>query len=143
MTDQLSSLGVLTTLPGQSREDALATFERRYRDEPLVLDKWFSLQASIPETGTLERVRRLMRHEAFSLNNPNRVRALIGSFAMQNQSQFNRADGAGYRLLAEVVIQVDALNPQLSARLLTAFSSWRMMENTRRRQAQITLEGIR
>ena len=69
-----------------------------------------------------------MEHPAFSIANPNRVRSLIGSFAMLNQTQFNRADGAGYRFLASIVLRVDELNPQLAARLLTAFSTWRMME---------------
>ncbi|MGO4704494.1 aminopeptidase N [Microvirga sp. 2MCAF38] len=143
MTDQLASLGVLTTIPGQAREDALATFGSRYRDEPLVLDKWFALQAAIPEPETLERVKKLMHHSAFSLSNPNRVRALVGSFSMLNQSQFNRADGAGYDLLGDVVLRVDELNPQLSARLLTAFSAWRMMENTRQARAKNTLLRVR
>ncbi|WP_112663080.1 aminopeptidase N [Microvirga flavescens] len=143
MTDQLASLSVLATIPGQAREDALAAFETQYKDEPLVLDKWFTLQAMIPESETLERVKMLMGHKAFSLSNPNRVRALVGSFSMLNQSQFNRADGAGYDLLADVVLRVDELNPQLSARLLTAFSAWRMMENTRRARAQNTLLRIR
>jgi len=142
MTDRLASLGVLTTLPGQAREDALARFGERYRNEPLVLDKWFTLQAAIPEDETLERVKTLMQHPAFSMANPNRVRSLIGSFAMLNQVQFNRADGAGYRFLASIVLRADELNPQLAARLLTAFSTWRMMESTRRGHAEEALRSI-
>ncbi|MBQ0819152.1 aminopeptidase N [Microvirga sp. HBU67558] len=142
MTDRLASLSVLTTLPGSVREEAIARFGERYRNEPLVLDKWFTLQAAIPEDGTLERVTGLMQHPAFSISNPNRVRSLIGSFAMLNQVQFNRADGAGYRFLASIVLRVDELNPQLAARLLTAFSTWRMMEGTRRSQAEQALRSI-
>ncbi|WP_262298460.1 aminopeptidase N [Microvirga sesbaniae] len=142
MTDRLASLSVLTTLPGAVREEAIARFGDRYRNEPLVLDKWFTLQAAIPEDGTLERVTGLMQHPAFSISNPNRVRALIGSFAMLNQVQFNRADGAGYRFLASIVLRVDELNPQLAARLLTAFSTWRMMEGARRAQAEQALRSI-
>jgi len=142
MTDRLASLSVLTTLPGAVREEAIARFGDRYRNEPLVLDKWFTLQAAIPEDGTLERVKTLMQHPAFSIANPNRVRALIGSFAMLNQVQFNRADGAGYRFLASIVLRTDELNPQLAARLLTAFSTWRMMESTRRAQAEQALRSI-
>ena len=142
MTDRLASLSVLTTLPGASREAAIAAFGDRYRNEPLVLDKWFTLQAAIPEDGTLERVKALMEHPAFSIANPNRVRALIGSFAMLNQVQFNRADGAGYRLLASIVLRADELNPQLAARLLTAFSTWRMMDSTRREHAEQALQSI-
>jgi aminopeptidase N len=142
MTDRLASLSVLTTIPGKAREDAIAQFGERYRNEPLVLDKWFTLQAAIPEDATLERVKGLMQHPAFSLGNPNRVRSLIGSFAMLNQVQFNRADGAGYRLLASIVLRADELNPQLAARLLTAFSTWRMMENGRRNHAKEALRSI-
>ncbi|WP_114945472.1 aminopeptidase N [Microvirga calopogonii] len=142
MTDRLASLSVLTSLPGAVREEAIARFGDRYRNEPLVLDKWFTLQAAIPEDGTLERVKGLMQHPAFSIANPNRVRALIGSFAMLNQVQFNRADGAGYRFLASIVLRTDELNPQLAARLLTAFSTWRMMENTRRSHAEEALRSI-
>ncbi len=142
MTDRLASLGALMTLPGEAREKAIAAFERRYHDEPLVLDKWFTLQAAIPEDGTLDRVKRLMEHPAFSMANPNRVRALIGSFAMLNQKQFNRADGAGYEFLAEVGLRTDELNPQLAARLLTAFGTWRMMNEVRRSKARQALLSI-
>jgi aminopeptidase N len=142
MTDRLAALSVLTTLPGEVREEAIARFGDRYRNEPLVLDKWFTLQASIPEDGTLERVKGLMQHPAFSIANPNRVRSLIGSFAMLNQVQFNRADGAGYRFLASIVLRADELNPQLAARLLTAFSTWRTMKNARRSHAEQALRSI-
>jgi aminopeptidase N len=142
MTDRLASLGVLMMLPGEAREHAIDTFEERYRDEPLVLDKWFTLQAAIPEEGTLNRVKRLMGHPGFSISNPNRVRSLVGSFAMLNQMQFNRIDGSGYDFLADIVLRVDELNPQLAARLLTAFSTWRMMENTRRSHAKRALLRI-
>jgi aminopeptidase N len=142
MTDRLASLSVLTTIPGKARDDAIARFGARYRNEPLVIDKWFTLQATIPEDATLERVKGLMEHPAFSMSNPNRVRSLIGSFAMLNQVQFNRADGAGYRLLASIVARADDLNPQLAARLLTAFSTWRMMESTRRTHAEQALLSI-
>lgn len=142
MTDRLAALGVLTTLPGEAREAALARFEERYRDEPLVLDKWFTLQAAIPEDGTLDRVKRLMEHPAFAIGNPNRVRALVGSFAMLNQVRFNAKDGSGYDFLADIVLQVDELNPQLAARLLTSFSSWRMMEKMRQTHAKNALQRI-
>jgi aminopeptidase N len=142
MTDRLAALGTLTTLPGQARESALLEFGERYCDEPLVLDKWFTLQAAIAEDGTLERVRRLMAHPAFSMANPNRVRALVGSFAMLNQTQFHRADGAGYDFVSQIVRQVDGSNPQLAARLATAFGSWRMMEQSRRSRAEAALRAI-
>jgi aminopeptidase N len=142
MTDRLASLGVLMTLPSAARENAIAAFGERYRNEPLVLDKWFTLQAAIPEDDTLERVRRLMDHPAFSIGNPNRVRSLVSSFAMLNPTQFNRPDGRGYDFVADIVLRVDPLNPQLAARLLTAFSSWRIMERGRREHAKRALVRI-
>jgi aminopeptidase N len=142
MTDRLGAFGVLTTIPGTAREQAITRFGERYRNEPLVLDKWFASQAAIPEPETLERVRHLMEHAAFSLTNPNRVRSLIGSFATLNQTQFNRSDGAGYDFLADLVLRLDDSNPQLAARLLTAFGSWRMMESARRARAEEALRRV-
>ncbi len=142
MTDRFAALGVLSHLPGTARETALAEFAERFRGNALVLDKWFSLQAMIPEPETLERVRGLMRHPAFSMGNPNRVRSLIGSFAMANLTQFNRPDGAGYDFLADTVIALDARNPQVAARLLTAFRTWKMLEPARRAQAEKALRRV-
>jgi aminopeptidase N len=142
MTDRLAALSVLMTLPGDAREAALARFEERYREEPLVLDKWFTLQATIQEETTLARVKRLMEHPGFSIGNPNRVRSLVGSFAMLNQVQFHARDGSGYAFLADIVLRVDEMNPQLAARLLTSFSSWRMMEKTRQTHAKNALQRI-
>jgi aminopeptidase N len=141
MTETLGALMSLATIPGSEREHALDAFARRYAAEPLILDKWFALQAMIPESGALARVRGLMSHHAFSLANPNRVRALIGGFT-SNQTQFNRADGAGYDLLAEVVSTLDPTNPQIAARLLTAMRSWRSLESVRRDKAEAALRRI-
>ena len=109
---------------------------------PLVIDKWFALQAVIPEPETLDRVRALTAHPAFSLANPNRVRALVGTFAQANQTQFNRADGAGYAFLADIMIALDAINPQVAARLMTAFRSWRALEPVRRGHAEAALKRV-
>jgi aminopeptidase N len=141
MTEKLGGLAALTTIPGAPRETALENFSRIYAMEPLILDKWFILQAQIAESDTLDRVRGLMRHNAFSLSNPNRVRSLIGGFCA-NQTQFNRPDGAGYDLLAEVVLTLDPTNPQISARLLTALRSWRSLESVRRDKAEAALRRI-
>jgi aminopeptidase N len=142
MTDQIAALGVLAQHPGPAREAAFEAFGERFSSDPLVLDKWFGLQASIAETGTLDRVRGLMRHPAFSLLNPNRARALVGAFAMANLSQFHRADGAGYAFLADIVLQLDTANPQLAARLLGAFRTWRSLEPVRRGSAETELRRI-
>jgi aminopeptidase N len=143
MTDKLGALSVLSRIAGEAREEALASFATAYREEPLILDKWFMLQAAIPEGQTLERVKGLMAHQGFSLANPNRVRALIGSFAMANQTQFNRPDGAGFAFLADIVLELDRKNPQVAARLLTAFRMWRALEAGRRGKAEAALQRVR
>lgn len=123
------------------RERSLDAFGRSYAAEPLILDKWFALQAMIAEPGAIDRVKQLMSHHAFSLSNPNRVRSLIGGFSA-NATQFNRADGAGFNLLADVVLTLDPTNPQIAARLLTALRSWRALEPARRDKAQEALRRI-
>ncbi|MFZ4533180.1 MAG: aminopeptidase N C-terminal domain-containing protein, partial [Alsobacter sp.] len=142
MTDRIGALAVLAQIPGEAREQALAAFATRYADDALVLDKWFALQAAIPEDGTLQRVRGLMGHKAFSLANPNRTRALIGSFAMANLSQFHHANGEGYAFLADIVLQLDRSNPQVAARLLGSFRTWRSLEPQRRARAETELRRV-
>lgn len=142
MSDRLGALGVASLLPSPMRQVLFEEFYKRYEREPLVLDKWFGLQATIPENDTLTRVKELMQHSAFSFGNPNRVRALIGSFAMGNPTQFHRADGAGYEFLADIVLELDPANPQVAARLLTAFATWKTMEPNRRAKAQAALRRI-
>jgi aminopeptidase N len=142
MTDRMAALAVLSLYAVPERQRALDDFYRRYDGEPLVIDKWFALQAAIPEPETLDRVRALTAHPAFSLANPNRVRALIGNFAQGNQTQFNRADGAGYAFHADTMIALDAINPQVAARLMTAFRSWRALEPVRRDHAKAALERV-
>ncbi len=141
MTEKFGALSALSIQPGPAREHALENFGRNYAAEPLILDKWFALQAQIGEVETLERVQALMRHHAFSLANPNRTRALVGGFAA-NQTQFNRADGAGYEFLADIVLHLDGSNPQIAARLLTALRSWRSLEPGRRTKAEAALSRI-
>jgi aminopeptidase N len=141
MTARLGALAAIAFNPDDAREHALDAFSRRYAMEPLILDKWFALQALIPERETLERVRALMNHRGFSLANPNRVRALIGGFTA-NQTQFNRPDGAGFALLEQVVVFLDPTNPQIAARLLTAMRSWRSLERVRRGHAEAMLRRV-
>jgi aminopeptidase N len=142
MTDRMAALTTLVQVPGPRREAALATFERRYATDPLVMDKWFAINATLPEPETLDRVKGLMSHTAYSAQNPNRARALIGSFALMNPSQFHRADGAGYAFLADMLLAFDAFNPQLAGRISTAFRTWRMMEPGRRGKAEAALKRI-
>ena len=143
MTDRMAALATLALHDVPERKEALADFYQRYAADALVIDKWFSLQAMIPQRDTLDSVRALTGHPAFSFANPNRVRALIGAFAQGNPTQFNRADGLGYDFVADSVLVLDAKNPQVSARLATAFRSWRTMEAGRRGKAEAALQRIK
>jgi aminopeptidase N len=142
MTDRMAALTTLNQHDVPERAVALDDFYERYRDNPLVIDKWFTLQASAPHPDTLTRVQALTAHPAFSLANPNRVRSLIGAFAQGNQKEFNRPDGAGYQFVADKILAVDGANPQLASRLTTAFKSWRALEPKRRALAEAALRRI-
>ena len=131
MTDTLAALACFADAPAPERHDRLAWFEQRWKDDPLVLDKWFSLQATSRQPDTLDNVRRLTGHPGFDLRNPNRVRALVGAFCHANQRRFHDASGRGYRLLREHVLAIDAFNPQSAARLLGAASRWRRLDAAR------------
>ncbi|WP_026618664.1 aminopeptidase N [Ensifer sp. WSM1721] len=122
--------------------EALAVFKKRFADNALVIDKWFAIQATIPGAATLDRVRTLMSDPLFNASNPNRVRALVGTFAFANATGFNRADGEGYRFLAHQLLDIDARNPQLAARILTSMRSWRSLEKVRADHARGALEEI-
>ncbi|MGJ0392193.1 MAG: aminopeptidase N [Methylocystis sp.] len=142
MTDRLSALGLLAFLGGDARENAFAAFYNQFAGDNLVIDKWFALQATIPEPATTGRVLQLMSHPDFSLSNPNRLRSLIGAFANANLTRFHALDGSGYDLLTRVVLEVDSKNPQLAARLLSALRSWRTMEPRRRALIEARLRHI-
>ncbi len=142
MTDRMSAISILCSRDCPERETALSEFYDRYHEDHLIMDKWFALQAMIPESGTLARVRGLMEHRLFSRSNPNRFRSLVATFASRNATQFNAADGAGYQFIAEMVLELDASNPQLAARLLVAFRSWRTLEAGRRALAEKSLRRI-
>ena len=142
MTDALAALACFANADVEEREERLAWFEDKWKDDPLVLDKWFALQATSRLTDTLERVRGLVRHCRFDIENPNRVRALIGAFCHFNQRRFHDASGAGYRLLSEHVLAIDAFNPQTAARLLGAASRWRRLDPDRGALLRAELERI-
>jgi aminopeptidase N len=142
MTDRMAALDTLSQHDRPERTEAFEDFYTRYADDPLIIDKWLALQAAIPEAATLDRVEALTKHPAFSVANPNRVRALIGSFAQVNHTQFNRADGAGFNFVADFVLALDPKNPQVAARLMGAFRSWRALEAKRRGRAEVTLRRI-
>jgi aminopeptidase N len=142
MTDRMTALETLAQHDRPERAAVLDDFYQRYADDPLIIDKWLALQATIPEPATLDRVRALTGHPAFSMANPNRVRSLIGAFAQANHTQFNRADGSGYDFVADVVLTLDPKNPQVAARLMGAFRSWRALEAGRRARAEATLRRV-
>ncbi len=142
MTDRMAALATLSLHDVPERAAALDDFYQRYKDDPLIIDKWFVLQAATPDPKTLDRVKALTSHAAFSMANPNRVRSLIGAFAQGNQTQFNRADGQGYEFIAEKILALDPANPQLASRMSTAFKSWRALEAGRRGRAQAALKRV-
>jgi aminopeptidase N len=125
MTDRQAALQILVDLPGDVREPPLAAFHAQWRNDPLVLDKWFTVQALSTRADTFDRVAALARHPDFTLANPNRLRALIGSFSAGNPVRFHAADGRPYSFLADVVLELDPRNPQVAARLAASFGPWR------------------
>ena len=142
MTDVIVALARLADSEHPAREEVLADFEQRWQTEPLVMDKWFSVQATANRSDTLERVRQLMEHPAFSISNPNKVRALIGAFASGNPVRFHAADGAGYAFLEQQVLRLDAANPQIAARLLRAITRWRRYDEGRQEKMRAILERV-
>ncbi|MRG55954.1 aminopeptidase N [Phyllobacterium sp. SYP-B3895] len=144
MSDRAAALHVLVQRfsGSDATSQALKAFEDRFGSDALVMDKWFIVQAMQPGVGALQRVQRLMKHKLFSLDNPNRARALIGAFSSGNQTGFNRADGNGYVFFAETILTIEKKNPQLAARLLTAMRSWRSFEPVRREHAREALANI-
>lgn len=138
MTERLTALAVLVNSPFEAeRAKALESFAEHFKDNPLVMDQWFSVQAASTLPGGLARVKALMQHPAFTLKNPNKVRALIGAFAGQNLVNFHAADGSGYRFLADLVIELNALNPQIASRQLAPLTRWRKYDDAR----QVLMKG--
>jgi aminopeptidase N len=131
MTDRMAALAALTNTDAPERAQALDAFYGRWKDDPLVMDKWLSLQALSRLPNTLDTVQTLTKHPSFSIRNPNKVRALIGAFAA-NTVRFHDPGGAGYVFLADRVLELDPLNPQIAARLVSAFTMWRRYDDLRK-----------
>lgn len=142
MSDEISALRCLAHNQSDVREKALGLFFNKWQNDPLVLDKWFSVQATAPFPDTLDRVMELMKHSRFSIRNPNRVRALIGSFAGANPVCFHAENGAGYSFLADRVLELDPLNPHMASRLLGRFSRWEKYDAPRQSMMQKELERV-
>lgn len=142
MTDVMAALGALAHCQVPERQEALDDFYHQWQDQPLVVDKWLTLQATSCLENTLETVRELLTHPAFSLNNPNKVRALIGAFGTGNQVRFHAASGAGYVFLADQILALDPLNPQIASRLMTPFTSWKRYDTSRQQLMRQQMERI-
>jgi aminopeptidase N len=142
MTDALAALNTLLHTGAPQADGALADFYQRWQGDVLVIDKWFMLQATNPLPGGLERVQALTHHQDFSVKNPNRLRSLIATFCLRNPAQFHRADGDAYRFLADYVIELNALNPQVASRLLEPLTHWRRFDELRQKQMVEQLERI-
>ena len=142
MTDRLAALSVLVRGRAPQATEALARFRQRHAGDPLAMDKWFAVQTQLPGDLALDRVQELANDPAFTLKNPNRVNALLGSWARGNPGGFHRADGAGYRYLAERLRELDALNPQVAARMATVLNGWRRLEPGRRDAARAAIASL-
>ena len=147
MTDQLAALRMLVAAKQTESEklsnQALEEFYKRWCDEPLVVDQWLSVQAVAQKPEALSAVKALIDHPAFEFKNPNKVRALIGAYCSQNHLGFHDASGAGYEFLAEQVIALDSINPQIAARLLTPLTRWKKYDANRQRLMQAELLRIK
>ncbi|WP_193170509.1 aminopeptidase N [Nisaea nitritireducens] len=142
MTESMAALQALNGTDCPERTAALAAFHDRWENAPLVLDKWFSLRAMSSLPGTLSEVEALLQHPKFDFGTPNRVRALIGAFVSGNPVQFHAADGSGYSFLADQIIKLDGLNPQIAARLVAPLTRWKKYDEARQRMMRECLERI-
>jgi aminopeptidase N len=141
-TDEVAALAVLADIPGTARTAAFQRYFERWKHDHLVIDTWFSLQATASSASVLAVVKRLTRHPLFAMTNPNKVRSLLFMFASNNPVNFNRPDGAGYQFVADRVVELDAINPQVAARLVGTFKNWRTMEPVRRAAARKVLQQL-
>ena len=142
MTDTMAAFNLIADSDFSQRNEILESFESQWRHDPLVMDKWFVAQATSHREDTLESVKALMDHELFSIKNPNKVRSLIGAFCSANLVRFHATSGAGYRFLADQVIRLDALNPQIASRMLRVISRWQRYDEKRQALMKEQLERI-
>ncbi len=142
MTDRMAALRELVDIAGPDRQAALDDFYSRFKGNGLVIDKWLALQAVSELPDTLKSVVALMSHPAFSMKNPNKVRALIGSFTVGNPLRYHAADGSGYDFHADRTIELNVLNPQVAARLLTPLGRWARFDEGRQKKMKAALERV-
>lgn len=142
MTDEISALMTLLKMPGDEGSHAADAFYEKWKDNPLVVDKWFSVRASDNRPGALTTVASLLDHAAYQANNPNRVRALVGGFAMSNPKTFHAADGSGYAFFTDRVLDMDSRNPGVAARLLGVFEIWPRLDTGRQALIKAQLNRV-
>ena len=142
MTDTLAAMVPLNNIDCPERAQVLQEFYDQWKGEALVVNKWFSLQASTSLPDAFKYVQQLLQHPDFDIRNPNRVRSLIGAFSRGNPLHFHSADGSGYRFVADQVLQLDALNPQVASRMVSVFNNWRKFEPGRQKLMKEQLERI-
>ncbi len=142
MTDEIASLSILCNMESEFTNHALEKFYLKWKSDPLVIDKWFEVQAGSILPDTFGKVKKLVAHPDFSLKNPNRIRSLIGVFAAQNPFNFHRSDGEGYRFTADIIMTLDQTNPMIAARLVSAFNNWKRYDSKRKEKMQKELVNI-
>lgn len=142
MTDQIAAFRALSNYHGIEREYVIADFFNRWGHEPLVINKWLAIQACSELTSTLSTVKKLMRHKSFDIKNPNNVYSLIGAFAMNNPLRFHDVEGKGYSFLSDVIIELNALNPQVAARIIQPLTQWSKFDKNRQEKMKKHLEAI-
>ncbi|MCC5791204.1 MAG: aminopeptidase N [Legionellaceae bacterium] len=143
MTDQLSAFRLLANAKAtDAGQEAIARFEKQWRQDALVMDKWFSVQAGADQPDSLQRVQALMSHPAFSLKNPNKVRALLGAFCSANPKHFHALDGSGYAFLQDILLELDPLNSQIAARLASPLTRWQRYDPLRQAKIQGVLQTL-
>jgi aminopeptidase N len=142
MTDQYAALSILSNMPCIERKEILEYFYKQWKQEPLVIDKWFSIWARSFLPGALEEIKRLLKHSDFNIKNPNRARALLQVFAMNNPLVFHAKSGEGYRLLTEQILILDKINPNVAASLVGSFAKWRRFDQARQAVMKEQLERI-
>ncbi len=142
MTDRVAALHVLSNIESSIRDEAFNLFYNKFKEFPLVIDKYFSLQACAVRKDIIPTLKSLRVHEDFNIKNPNRVRSLYNAFAMNNPASFHAADGSGYEFLRDAVIELNTINPQIAARLLTPLRDWRRYTPGRQKKISAALEAI-
>jgi aminopeptidase N len=142
MTDQMAALTAIVHNNHPAKNVCLEKFYAQWQNEPLVIDKWFALQASSPAADAFETVKKLRSHSAFDMRNPNRVRSLIGAFSQTNPVHFHAGNGQGYAFLADAILELNAINPQVASRMVTPLTAWRKVEVIRQALMKAQLKRI-